>query len=47
METITQLTASNIAAEHICCAFSDKKCAAGYQAKKEWLLQQFDEGYVF
>ena len=47
MESIIQLTASNIASEHICCAFSDKKCAGGYQAKKEWLLQQFDDGYVF
>lgn len=47
METITQLTASNIAAEHICCAFSDKKCVVGYQAKKEWLNQLFDNGFVF
>ena len=42
-----QVTAENIADEHICCAFSDKKCRDGYQAKKDWLKSQFDNGYVF
>ena len=28
------LTEENMAKEHICCAFSDKKCAAGYELKK-------------
>ena len=41
------LTKENIAKEHICCAFSDKKCVEGYQAKKIWLEQEFDNGYVF
>ncbi len=41
------LTKGNIQDEHICCAFSDKKCAEGYQAKKDWLAEQFDDGYVF
>ncbi len=45
--TITQLTKENIDGEHICCAFSDKKCTEGYLAKKEWLKNQFDDGYVF
>jgi ribosomal protein S18 acetylase RimI-like enzyme len=44
---IIQLTPENLADEHICCAISDKKCAAGYQAKKDWLRAQFEEGYVF
>ena len=44
---IKKLTKDNIADEHICCAFSDKKCRAGYNAKKEWLKNQFDNGYVF
>lgn len=47
MEQIIQLTKENIDSEHICCAFSDKKCASGYQSKKDWLRQQFGKGYVF
>lgn len=45
--TIKQVTKENIDDEHICCAFSDKKCIEGYQAKKAWLKNQFDHGYVF
>lgn len=41
------ITKSNIASEHICCAFSDKKCKESYQAKKDWLASQFEHGYVF
>lgn len=41
------LTKENIDREHICCAFSDKKCAEGYEMKKTWLKQEFDNGYVF
>lgn len=49
METssIIKLTPENIDSEHICCAFSDKKCANSYEAKKAWLKSQFTEGYVF
>jgi ribosomal protein S18 acetylase RimI-like enzyme len=49
METpkIIKLNSENIDSEHICCAFSDKKCAEGYQAKKQWLKQQFNNGYTF
>ena len=28
------LTEDNIDKEHICCAFSDKKCTAGYELNK-------------
>lgn len=42
-----RLTAKNIEDEHICCAISDKKCADGYKAKKNWLLDQFNNGYTF
>ncbi len=38
---------TNIDQEHICCAFSDKKCADSYSLKKEWLKNEFDKGYVF
>lgn len=41
------LTRDNIDSEHICCAFSDKKCADSYELKKEWLKKEFDKGYVF
>lgn len=47
MEEIIQLTEENIAEEHICCAITDKKCASGYEAKKQWLKNQFNDGYVF
>lgn len=41
------LTPENIDKEHICCAFSDKKCAESYQLKKQWLKKEFEHGYVF
>ena len=41
------LTKENINSEHICCAFSDKKCAKSYELKKQWLTREFDNGYVF
>ncbi len=47
MERIISLDKNNINEEHICCAFSDKKCKESYEAKKEWLKKEFDNGYVF
>ena len=41
------LTKENIETEHICCAFSDKKCKESYELKKEWLKREFDNGFVF
>lgn len=41
------INGTNIDKEHICCAFSDKKCAESYKQKKQWLKKEFDEGYVF
>ncbi len=41
------LTTRNIGTEHICCAFSDKKCSDSYQKKKQWLSKEFDNGYIF
>lgn len=46
-EKYITLTKENIDAEHICCAFSDKKCAEGYALKKAWLKREFDNGYIF
>lgn len=47
MEKFITLNSTNIDAEHICCAFSDKKCTEGYQLKKEWLTKEFKNGYIF
>ena len=41
------LTKGNIDKEHICCAFSDKKCRESYELKKDWLRKEFDNGYIF
>ncbi|WP_084813798.1 GNAT family N-acetyltransferase [Desulfogranum japonicum] len=41
------VTKQNIKTEHICCAFSDKKCANSYTLKKQWLTNEFDNGYIF
>ena len=41
------LSKENIGKEHICCAFSDKKCKDSYELKKQWLKKEFDNGYVF
>ena len=47
MENIIKLDGENIAYEHICCAFADKKCTAGYELKKGWLKKEFINDYVF
>ena len=41
------LTKDNIENEHICCAFSDKKCTDSYKMKKQWLAKEFDNDYIF
>ena len=39
------LTKENIEKEHICCAFSDKKCKDSYELKKTWLrMAMFSDG---
>ena len=45
--TYIKITKKNIENEHICCAFSDKKCSQSYQKKKQWLEKEFENGYVF
>lgn len=42
-----QLDQKNIQNEHICCAFSGKKDAVGYQLKKDWLAGEFANEYRF
>lgn len=46
MEIIT-LDENNIEDEHICCGFSDKKIADGYNLKKELIRQRLAEGFRF
>ncbi len=41
------LSKENIGKEHICCAFSDKKCSDGYELKKRWLCKEFENEFVF
>lgn len=47
MSEFIHITPENIDNEHICCAFSDKKCADSYAKKKDWLKQEFQKDYVF
>ncbi len=47
MENIITLNKLNIDKEHICCAISDKKCKDSYELKKNWLKNEFNNGYVF
>ncbi|MFA8342648.1 MAG: GNAT family N-acetyltransferase, partial [Rhodothermaceae bacterium] len=41
------ITRENIETEHICCAFSDKKCVEGYQAKKDLISERIGEQFHF
>lgn len=45
--TYITLTPATLESEHICRAFSDKKCAEGYALEKAWLSSEFEKGYVF
>ncbi len=47
MNNFIELSKENITQEHICCAISDKKSIEGYELKKKWLSQEFDQGLVF
>lgn len=46
-ENFKLITKENIAEEHICCAFSDKKSVAGYEGKKELIKKRIAEGFHF
>lgn len=41
------LTAENLAEEHLCCAISDKKHQEGVEIKKQWLKERISEGHIF
>jgi hypothetical protein len=44
---IISVDSSNIEAEHICCAISDKKGECCVSSKKEWMSERFKEGLIF
>lgn len=41
------LTAENLADEHLCCIIRSKKPHPGVEAKRQWLSQRLNEGHVF
>ncbi|WP_087519513.1 N-acetyltransferase [Polaribacter sp. SA4-12] len=47
MSNFITLNSDSISKEHICCAISDKKYKESYDAKKDWLKNEFEKGYVF
>lgn len=41
------LTAENLADEHLCCIIRSRKQHPGVEAKRRWLSDRLDEGHVF
>ena len=41
------LTAENLAGEHLCCIIRSKKSHPGVEAKRQWLSERLAEGHVF
>ena len=41
------LTAENLAHEHLCCIIRSKKPHPGIEAKRQWLSERLKEGHVF
>ena len=41
------LTAENLATEHLCCIIRSKKPHPGVEAKRQWLSDRLSEGHVF
>lgn len=41
------LTAENLANEHLCCIIRSKKAHPGVEAKRQWLAERLAEGHVF
>lgn len=45
--TFLNLTAENVAEEHLCCIIRTKKPHQGVEAKRQWLSERIKEGHVF
>ena len=41
------LTAENLASEHLCCIIRSKRPHPGVEAKRQWLSDRLNEGHVF
>ena len=41
------LTAENLANEHLCCIIRSEKPHPGVEAKRQWLSERLKEGHVF
>lgn len=46
-EEFINLTAENLAGEHLCCIIRSKKPHEGVEAKRQWLSERIKEGHVF
>lgn len=46
-EEFVNLTAENLADEHLCCIIRTKKPHPGVEAKRQWLSDRLKEGHVF
>lgn len=46
-DAFINLTAENLADQHLCCIIRDKKPHPGVEAKRQWLAQRLAEGHVF
>lgn len=47
MSDFIDLTAENLAEEHLCCIIRSKKIHPGVEAKRQWLSERLKEGHVF
>ena len=45
--TFCNLTADNLAQEHLCCIIRSRKPHPGVEAKRQWLADRLKEGHVF
>ena len=41
------LTAGNLAEEHLCCIIRSRKAHPGVETKRRWLAERLKEGHVF
>ena len=46
-QNFINLTAENLAGEHLCCIIRSKKPHPGAEAKRQWLADRLKEGHVF
>lgn len=47
MVEYVNVTAENVATEHLCCAISGKKHQIGVDTKRAWISERLPEGHVF